>query len=243
MSSRSRAPDSGEINGDLTVRARADTQLMDWTASPSGTVWRKRVHLVGPAESGQVTSIVRYEANSRFPAHDHPDGEEILVLDGVFSDEHGDWPQGHYLLNPEGFRHSPRSRPGCTLLVKLRQSPGQDRRHVAVDTATLAWEPTERRGIERKLLYAQEGFADVTQLERWPPHTGLHELSFPEGAEFFVLDGVLDESDARHRAGTWLRFPVGERCRLGSETGCVLYVKRGGFAYLRSSGATRGAGA
>ena len=44
------------INGDLAVRATADTVSMEWTPSPSGTVWRKRVHLVGAPESGQVTS-------------------------------------------------------------------------------------------------------------------------------------------------------------------------------------------
>lgn len=109
------------INGDLSRRVSVDTERLPWTPSPSGSVWRKRVHRVGPAESGQVTSIVRYEAGSRFPAHDHPEGEEILVLDGVFSDDHGDWPAGTYLLNPEGFRHAPFSREGCVLFVKLRQ--------------------------------------------------------------------------------------------------------------------------
>src|SRR5438034_10573052 len=128
------------INGNLSVRAVADTTLMQWTPSPSGSVWRKRVHLVGPPESGQVTSVVRYEPASRFPAHDHPEGEEILVLEGVFSDEHGDWPAGTFLLNPEGFRHAPFSEPGCVLLVKLRQFPGRERRHVVVDTHNLAWE-------------------------------------------------------------------------------------------------------
>jgi anti-sigma factor ChrR (cupin superfamily) len=100
------------INGDLGVRVAVDTASMQWSPSPSGTVWRKRVHLVGPAESGQVTSVVRYEPRSTFHGHDHPDGEEIFVLDGVFSDEHGDWPAGTYLLNPEGFRHAPFSREG-----------------------------------------------------------------------------------------------------------------------------------
>jgi hypothetical protein len=119
------------INGDLTIRATADTSRMAWSASPSRTVWRKRVHLVGPPESGQVTSIVRYEPGATFPSHDHPGGEEILVLEGVFSDEHGDWPAGTYLLNPEGFRHAPGSRDGCLLFVKLRQFPG--RRSIAVD--------------------------------------------------------------------------------------------------------------
>lgn len=210
---------------------------MEWTRSPSSTVWRKRVHLVGPVESGQVTSIVRYEPNSTFPAHDHPDGEEILVLDGVFSDEHGDWPKGSYLLNPEGFRHAPRSKPGCTLLVKLRQFQGRTRRHVAVDTEKLAWEPSEITGIARKLLYSQAGFSDVTHLERWQPHSKAHEMTFEQGAEILVLDGTLSVDTHEYDSGSWLRFPVGDSCRLQTTTGCTLYVKRGGLPYLNSSAA------
>src|SRR5690348_18389476 len=98
------------IHGDLSVRVVVHTSSMAWNASPSSTVWRKRLHLVGPAESGQVTSVVRYQERSQFPPHPHPDGEEILVLAGVFSDEHGDWPAGSYLLNPEGFRHRSEER-------------------------------------------------------------------------------------------------------------------------------------
>src|SRR5687767_2926938 len=131
---------AGTINGDLSRRIAVDTGSMPWTPSPSGTVYRKRVHLVGPAESGQVTSIVRYEPDSTFHSHEHPDGEEILVLDGVFSDEHGDWPGGTYLLNPEGFRHAPFSRQGCTLFVKLRQFPGRTRMHVATRAESEPWQ-------------------------------------------------------------------------------------------------------
>src|SRR5213079_1830571 len=153
------------VNGNLSVRAVADTTRMEWAPSPSGSVWRKRVHLVGPAESGQVTSVVRYEPHSMFPAHDHPDGEEILVLEGVFSDEHGDWPAGTYLLNPEGFRHTPFSEPGCILFVKLRQFAGRQRHHVIVDTNNLAWEPSSISGVDTKALYQQAGFSDVMLLE------------------------------------------------------------------------------
>ena len=112
---------SESINGDLSARVMADTAAMEWAPSPSGTVWRKRVHLVGAPESGQVTSIVRYEPDASFPAHDHPGGEEILVLDGVFSDEHGDWPAGSYVRNPPTSRHVPGSEPGCVIFVKLWQ--------------------------------------------------------------------------------------------------------------------------
>src|SRR5215813_2658128 len=178
---------STAINGDLSVRVAVDTAAMDWSPSPSGSVWRKRVHLVGPPEAGQVTSIVRYEPNSTFHAHDHPDGEEILVLDGVFSDEHGDWPAGTYLLNPEGFRHAPFSKPGCTLFVKLRQFPGRARRHVALDTGALAWQPATRSGVATKLLYAQPNFADEMRLVRLDPGADAGDVEYPEGAELFLL--------------------------------------------------------
>ena len=109
------------LNADLSVRAVMHGADMDWQASPSPTVWRKRFYRDGPTEAGIVTSLVRYDAGSTFPTHHHPDGEEIFVLDGIFSDEHGDYPAGTYLLNPDGTSHSPHSKDGCTLFVKLRQ--------------------------------------------------------------------------------------------------------------------------
>jgi anti-sigma factor ChrR (cupin superfamily) len=220
------------LNGDLSVRVAVDTTRMEWTASPSRTVARKRVHLVGPAEHGQVTSVVRYEPGSTFPAHDHPDGEEIFVLEGVFSDEHGDWPAGTYLLNPEGFRHAPFSRPGCVLLVKLRQFPGRDRKHVVVATPTMRWQPGAIRGIEVKQLYAQPGFTDSTRLERWAAETAVGPVGYAAGAELFVLEGELKDETGRFGAGTWLRFPVGSGHRPATAAGCVLYIKEGGLAYL-----------
>lgn len=232
---------SESIHGDLSARASADTARMSWTPSPSGTVWRKRVHLVGPPESGQVTSVVRYEPDSSFPAHDHPDGEEILVLDGVFSDEHGDWPAGTFLLNPEGFRHAPFSKPGCTLFVKLRQLPGRERRHVVVDTNALAWTPSGMPGVAHKPLYAQPGFSDAVRLERWEPRVDRGVVSYPEGAELFVLEGAFADESGEHARGAWLRFPFGASHHArASHEGCTLYLKTGGLRYLRAAGEGRG---
>jgi anti-sigma factor ChrR (cupin superfamily) len=225
---------SSTINGDLAARVAVDTAAMPWTPSPSGTVWRKRVHLVGPVESGQVTSVVRYEPNSAFHAHDHPEGEEIFVLDGVFSDEHGDWPAGTYLLNPEGFRHTPFSRDGCVLFVKLRQYPGRAREHVATRTETVPWQPTARAGVTTRLLYSQAGFADSTRLERWSPGARLGRVEYPSGAELFVIEGSFADDGGRFPQGSWLRLPPGAALSPSSDEGCVLYIKEGGFAYLRA---------
>lgn len=224
-----------DLNGDLSKRVAVDTARMEWAPSPSGTVWRKRVHLVGPPESGQVTSVVRYEPKSHFSAHDHPEGEEILVLDGVFSDEHGDWPAGTYLLNPEGFRHSPFSEGGCLLFVKLRQYPGGERRHVAVDTDELAWEPAATPGVACKFLYKQAGFSDATRLERWDPGTDPGPRAYEQGAELFVLEGEFADEAGTYAKGTWLRLPAGSEHRPRSADGCILYVKTAGLPYLRSA--------
>ncbi len=224
------------IHGDFSVRVVLDTASMPWSASPSSTVWRKRLHLVGPAESGQVTSVVRYQERSQFPSHAHPDGEEILVLSGIFSDEQGDWPEGSYLLNPEGFRHSPFSRNGCLLFVKLRQYPGTDREHVAVDTHTLRWDPVSN-GREKKVLYAQRGYEDTTRIERWSPGLASEELSYPGGAELFVLSGSFADALGEYPRHTWMRVPPHFSHRPITHEHCELYVKEGGFTYLRSAAA------
>jgi anti-sigma factor ChrR (cupin superfamily) len=208
---------------------------MEWAPSPSGSVWRKRVHLVGPAESGQVTSVVRYEPRSSFPVHDHPEGEEILVLRGVFSDEHGNWPAGTFLLNPEGFRHAPFSEAGCELFVKLRQFPGRERRHVVLETGKLPWEPGPIQSLACKPLYQQAGFSDETRLERWGPGADLGVVSYEKGAELFVLQGGFADEAGTYAEGCWLRLPAGSRHHPRSDGGCTLYIKRAGLPYLRSA--------
>ncbi len=224
---------SETLNGNLDVRVVVDTEALPWSGSPSRTVWRRRLHRVGPAEAGQVTSLVRYEPGSSFPRHDHPEGEEILVLDGVFCDEQGDWPAGNYLLNPEGFRHAPSSREGCLLFVKLRQFPGLDRRHLALDTRPIPWATDEGRELKR--LYSQEGYSDRTSLERWREDTPLPQRSYPLGAELLVLRGSFDDEHGRYGALTWLRLPRGFRHAPRTATGCELYIKEGGFPYLRTA--------
>lgn len=221
------------LNGELDRRINVDSHTLDWEESPGGEVLRKRLHRVGPAESGQVTSLVRYQPGSQFPSHRHPEGEEILVLEGVFSDEHGDWPAGSYLLNPEGFAHSPFSTQGCLLFVKLRQFPGHDREHVIRDTQSAQWRSSVRRGVYWQKLYAQAPYSDHMRLERWsrPGDVGL--LNFPQGAELFVLNGRFSDEHGSYGKHTWLRLPPG--CSLtpeGNET-CELYIKEGGFPYLR----------
>ena len=81
------------LNLDFREKVVVDTNLMDWSGSPSEGVMRKSMAWEFP-ESGHATSLVRFERGASFSPHTHPMGEEILVLDGVFSDENGDYGKG-----------------------------------------------------------------------------------------------------------------------------------------------------
>ena len=214
------------LNTDFTRRAVVHTGETEWQASPSPTVWRKRLDLMD-GEYSRVTSVVRYDAESSFHAHGHPAGEEILVLDGVFSDEHGDCPAGTYLLNPKGFRHAPFSREGCVLFVKLCQFAGEGRDHVAIDTTTALWTPGSHEGVEILPLYSDLDWPETMALERLAPGTSLQTELAPAGKELFVLDGVLEDEEGVYPEGAWLRLPPGSSHTPRSSKGCTFYVKRG----------------
>lgn len=218
-----------ELNADYRARVVVDTASTPWSSSPARGVWRKRLEHIGSAERGRVTSLVRYEAGSRFPSHEHPDGEEILVLDGVFSDERGDFPAGTYMLNPEGFSHAPFSETGCTLFVKLRQHPGMERAPVLVDTRSAEWRPLGIDGVESLELYRSSDHPEKIRLRRLAPRTSAPKLDLPEGEEIFVISGELEDELGRYPKGTWLRMPAGSSHRPRSLGGCLLYVKSGGF--------------
>jgi anti-sigma factor ChrR (cupin superfamily) len=118
----------------------------------------------------RATSIVRYAPHGRFSSHTHGGGEEFLVLDGVFQDEHGDYAAGAYVRNPPTSSHSPSSKPGCTILVKLWQFDPDDRTPVRVDTSSLSFASSPGLpGVECALLYESAG--ELVLLERWAPDT------------------------------------------------------------------------
>src|SRR6059058_5957976 len=105
------------INADFTKRASVHAGAADWVQSPMAGVERRMLDRIGD-EVARATSIVRYAPGSHFSPHTHDGGEEFLVLEGVFSDEHGDFPAGSYIRNPPQSRHTPGSERGCVLFVK-----------------------------------------------------------------------------------------------------------------------------
>ena len=213
------------INADLSARAVVETGALPWVPSPLPGVERKMLERDG-GEVARATSVVRYAAGSAFDAHEHGGGEEFLVLDGVFSDEHGDYPAGTYVRNPPGSRHRPFSREGCTLFVKLRQIAPDDRAHVVIDTNRSAWQPYPgAEGLDMMMLHTHG--RERVYLARWAAGAGYPMHRHAGGEEVYVLSGELGDNLGTYPAGSWIRSPVGSQHAPFSKAGAVIYVKSG----------------
>ena len=224
-----------ELNADFSRRATMHGARLDWVPSPMAGVERRMLDRIG-GEVARATSIVRYAPDSHFSPHTHGGGEEFLVLDGVFQDEHGDFPAGCYIRNPPGSAHRPGSDAGCVIFVKLWQFDPADRTHLRLDTSERPYAAADRRpGVEILPLFADT--VELVRLERWAPGAAI-ELDLPGGGEFLVLEGGFAERDEAFAPLSWLRLPAGDRlAATAGPQGCRLWIKTGHLARPGLSGA------
>lgn len=217
------------INSDFSLKAVIHSEDLAWQESPIAGVQRKPLDRIGD-EVARATTIVRYAAGASFSPHVHGGGEEILVLDGVFSDESGDYPTGTYLRNPPSSSHTPKSEEGCTLFVKLRQFHPLDQTTIRVDTSKAPWYPGMVPGLSVMPLHEFDGVG--TALVRWAPNTIFNPHVHPGGEEILVLQGVFHDEHGTYPAGSWIRSPrYSKHAPFTKEEGALIYVKTGHLAY------------
>ncbi|MEM1256831.1 MAG: cupin domain-containing protein [Cyanobacteria bacterium P01_H01_bin.21] len=213
-----------KIYADLKERAVVNTADLPWVDSPMAGVQRRMLERDGE-EVARATSIVRYAPNSYFSAHTHGGGEEFFVLEGVFSDEHGDFGPGTYVRNPVGSSHTPYSKDGTTILVKLRQMDPDDQQQVTINTHKADWAPGLVTGL--RVLPLHSYATEQVALVKWAPGTHFQQHRHWGGEEIFVLEGTFADEQGVYPKGTWLRNPSGSVHTPFSKEGCLIYVKTG----------------
>lgn len=212
------------LNTDLSKRLVIRSTDLPWVDSPTHGVRRRMLERDGE-EVARATSIVRYEPGCRFPAHRHDLGEEFLVLEGTFCDEHGGYGPGTYVRNPPGSTHAPWSDTGCTLFVKLRQFTPDDVVRVVVAPSNETWYPGTVDGLT--VLPLHTFGTTSTALVRWAPGTRFIAHRHFGGEEILVLDGVFEDEHGIYPAGTWIRSPHLSLHTPLSTSGCTIFVKTG----------------
>ncbi|MFK7914756.1 MAG: cupin domain-containing protein [Pseudomonadales bacterium] len=190
-----------------------------WQPSPLAGVERYMLDRDG-AEVAVATSLVRYAPNSRFDPHSHAMGEEYLVLEGEFADEHGRYAPGTYVRNPPGSGHTPFSDPGCLIWVKLRQFHQADSLQSQQMTD---WQPPAT-GLVQDALHqfapgddALQSKREQVAMLRAATDTAIELPACYGMQEVFVVRGAVEWQDAETitlgQYG-WLRLAPGQPLRL-----------------------------
>jgi len=214
------------INADFSEQVVVRPEDYRWVDSPMPGVERMMLDRIGD-EVARATSLVRYAPNSSFSPHVHVGGEEFLVLEGVFGDEHQTYPAGSYVRNPIGTSHSPRmGDEGCIILVKLHQFDHQDSASLVINTHEADWIPDYAPGLDVLPLHKFQNESVV--MIRWAPNTPFKEHTHEGGEEVFVVEGRFSDENGDYPAGTWLRLPdQSSHSAFTGDEGALLFLKAG----------------
>lgn len=211
-----------ELNADFTQRVLLQSNDIPWKASPMPGVDRRMLDRIGD-EVARATSIVRYAPGSHFSSHTHDGGEEFIVLEGVFQDEHGDYPAGTYVRNPPTTSHTPGAAEGCTIFVKLWQFDPGDRTQfrMEMDAALTTIGP----GIMAKTLH--QDAREAVRFIALEASAALAEA--PEGgAEILMIAGDAMQAGEALNTGAWLRLQQGAPLYItAGDQGAKLWIKTG----------------
>lgn len=191
------------VRADWAREALVPSTAQSWIPSPQPGVERVLLDRIGD-EVAVATSLVRYAPGSNFPQHLHGGGEEFVVLEGTFVDEHGSYPAGTYVRNPPGTAHAPSSPDGCTIFVKLRQFQEGDDTPCVIDLNALD------AGSHVLHRYGQE----CVELTTLVAGATLEVAAGGVPRELLLLSGRLELDDEVLLPWSWLRVPPGEVRRL-----------------------------
>lgn len=213
------------LNADFSERVMIHSDEVEWKASPMAGVDRRMLDRIGD-EVARATTIVRYAPNSKFSSHTHTGGEEFIVIDGVFQDEHGDFPVGTYVRNPPTSSHTPGSDEGCTIFVKLWQFDMDDRNQITIDMNKAA----EDDGNITLFNDTRENVSFRT----WLAGNDI-QIELPQGGEFLVLEGGFEEGGDNLRKHSWLRLPEGSifKAKVG-DNGAKVWMKTGHLPFAKA---------
>jgi len=181
-------------------------------------------------EIARATTIVKFDAGCEFPEHVHGGGEEFYMLQGIFSDANGDYPEGTYVRHPINSSHAPWSKDGCIFIVKLRQmlpNVGEDHSVIVHKTSNL-WKIID--GIHILELFSNSKTGEHVVLQKWQPNSHVTSQYPVGGEEILVVEGDFQDEEGKYKKGTWIRNPAhfaGKPWTRKSFHGCTLWIKTG----------------
>ena len=220
------------FNADPDAMVLMETAEMAWQATDIPGVSEKLLERVIDDEKGRETAIVKLEPGTTLPTETLARRMDIFVLEGSLSDEHGDYGQYTFVMNPAGFCHTLTSKEGCVFYRKLRKPIRDDTERLVIDTNKVEWQPFGHRAAEVVHFYRDphgienSRFGEVFANQQIPSHD--HAL----GEETLIVDGMLKDEMGSYGPGTWLRFPIGlAHAPYTEEQSCKMLIRDGDLVW------------
>ena len=214
------------LNQNFHEKVVMQSSQFEPVSSPCDGVIRTLLERSEDSEYAISTTLVEFQPDSRFDEHIHDHGEELFVIEGTFSDEYGDYPEGTYIRNPNGTKHSPFSKKGCKLFVKLRQFDNKDDKRIIINTNKQSWLPGLVKGLEVMPLHNFEH--ENTALVKWDKNTQFNFHQHFGGEEILVLNGTFYDEFGSYPKLTWIRNPhMSKHTPYTLDDGALIFVKTG----------------
>ena len=214
------------LNQNFHEKVVMQSSQFESVPSPCDGVIRTLLERSEDSEYAISTTLVEFQPDSRFDEHIHDHGEELFVIEGTFSDEYGDYPEGTYIRNPNGTKHSPFSKKGCKLFVKLRQFDNKDDKRIIINTNKQSWLPGLVKGLEVMPLHNFEH--ENTALVKWDKNTQFNFHQHFGGEEILVLNGTFYDEFGSYPKLTWIRNPhMSKHTPYTLDDGALIFVKTG----------------
>ena len=203
------------INTDYDTAIAIEESTLAWQKDDELKVLKKIFSKDGDKE----TALIQIDKDSEYLKSTKINSVEVFVLEGVYTNEYGDFESGTYLKFTKEQESKIKTSSSCEVFKKINYEQIRDE-DVVVKMSESYW--SQGQGNLRVM-----GLSENTALVLWPQNERFIEHSHWGGEEIFVLKGTFIDEHGRYSVGTWLRNPHLSKHYPYVEDETIILVKTG----------------
>lgn len=202
------------MNSDYEKKVFIDTNDLSWENQEQRGVYKK----ILSCKESEETSLIKFEPDTTLNSKGKINSVEIFVLEGVYTNQFGDFEKGTYMYLPQEDEGKVQSKTGCVIFRKTNHF--DDAQDIIVDTTSTQWQPGQGN-LQVMPLGSQGALVKWPKDERFVPHRHWG------GEEIFVLDGIFMDEHGKYPKGSWVRSPHMSEHYPFVEEETIIFVKTG----------------
>ena len=180
------------LNENYDKSISIDTSVQIWKINEELNYKEKLLSI----DNDKKTSILELDKNSKLSMNPSVKPVEIFVLEGIYSNEFGDFGKGTYLNMPKENQEKVNCKSTCKIFRKENYSTHYEK--VIIDTTKQEW--LQGQG-NLQVMPLIEG----TALVFWPKDEVFIEHKHWGGEEIYVLNGIFMDEHGEFGKDSWVR--------------------------------------